>query len=68
MSTYKEVLKNAKSLTRKTGKETSATELLFLNFSGLSQSELYLRYDLKSLFNKEYTGSTDYRSCIFLWI
>jgi len=45
MSTYKEVLKNAKSLTRKNGKETSATELLFLNFSGLSQSELYLRYE-----------------------
>jgi release factor glutamine methyltransferase len=45
MATYKEVLKNAKSLTRKSSKETSATELLFLNFSQLSPTDLYLKYD-----------------------
>ena len=45
MLSYKEVLKNAKSLTRKKGKETSATELLFLEFSRLSPSELYLKYE-----------------------
>jgi release factor glutamine methyltransferase len=45
MLSYKEVLKNAKSLTRKKGKETSATELLFLEFSKLSPSELYLKYE-----------------------
>ena len=45
MNSYKEVLKNAKSLTRKKGKETSATELLFLEFSKLSPSELYLKYE-----------------------
>ncbi|PKK94873.1 MAG: peptide chain release factor N(5)-glutamine methyltransferase [Tenericutes bacterium HGW-Tenericutes-5] len=45
MLSYKEVLKNAKTLTRKKGKESSATELLFLEFSQLSPSELYLKYE-----------------------
>ncbi|MFA7076242.1 MAG: peptide chain release factor N(5)-glutamine methyltransferase [Candidatus Izemoplasmatales bacterium] len=45
MATYKEVLKSAKSLTRKKNKETSATELLFLNFSELQPNELYLKYE-----------------------
>ena len=45
MASFKEVLNNAKSLTRKKAKETSATELLFLNFSDLKPNELYLRYE-----------------------
>ena len=45
MPSYKEVLKNAKSLTRKHHKETSATELLFLTFSALKPNELYLKYE-----------------------
>jgi len=45
MASFKEVLNNAKSLTRKKAKETSATELLFLNFSDLKPNELYLKYE-----------------------
>ncbi len=45
MATYKEVLQKAKKLTRKTNKETSATELLMLHFSKLEPTELYLNYE-----------------------
>ena len=45
MATYKEVLQKAKKLTRKTNKETSATELLMLHFSKLKPTELYLKYE-----------------------
>ncbi|MDT8336835.1 MAG: peptide chain release factor N(5)-glutamine methyltransferase [Candidatus Izemoplasmatales bacterium] len=45
MPSYKKVLQEAKALTRKKNKETSATELLFLNFSNLKPNELYLKYE-----------------------
>jgi release factor glutamine methyltransferase len=45
MSSYKKVLQEAKALTRKKNKETSATELVFLNFSHLKPNELYLKYE-----------------------
>ena len=44
MATYKDVLHQAKKMTRSIGKETSATELLMLHFSKLEPTELYLQY------------------------
>ncbi|MDY0138339.1 MAG: peptide chain release factor N(5)-glutamine methyltransferase [Candidatus Izemoplasmatales bacterium] len=45
MPTYKQVLSKAKQATRKHDKEASAAELLFLNFSGLEPTQLYLKYE-----------------------
>lgn len=45
MASYREVLNKAKNLTRKAKKETSATDLLMLNFSKLEPNELYLKYE-----------------------
>jgi release factor glutamine methyltransferase len=44
MSTYKNVLQEAKRLTRKYQKETSATELLMLHFSKLEPTDFYLKF------------------------
>ena len=45
MPSYKEALNEANKLTRKKGKETSATKLLLLHFSCLEPSELFLKYE-----------------------
>jgi release factor glutamine methyltransferase len=45
MATYKQALEKANRLTRKVNKETSATKLLMLHFSGLEPTELYLKYE-----------------------
>lgn len=45
MPSYKEALELANKLTRKKGKETSATKLLLLHFSQLEPTELYLQYE-----------------------
>jgi len=45
MSSYKQALEKANRLTRKTNKETSATKLLMLHFSGLEPTELYKNYE-----------------------
>ncbi|HKL47459.1 MAG TPA: peptide chain release factor N(5)-glutamine methyltransferase [Candidatus Izemoplasmatales bacterium] len=45
MTTYKKVLQDAKKLTRKYDKETSATELLMLHFSELEPTEFYLNFE-----------------------
>jgi len=45
MPSYKEVLKQAKTLARKVKKESSAVELLLLHFSALEPSELYLKFE-----------------------
>jgi release factor glutamine methyltransferase len=44
MATYKSVLQEAKRLTRKYDKETSATELLMLHFSKLEPTDFYLKF------------------------
>ncbi len=45
MPSYKEALEKANKLTRKKGKETSATKLLLLHFSDIEPTELYLKYE-----------------------
>jgi release factor glutamine methyltransferase len=45
MATYRDVLNQAKKLTRLKNKETSATELLMLHFSKLESTELYLNFE-----------------------
>ena len=45
MATYRDVLNQAKRLTRLKEKETSATELLLLHFSELEPTDLYLQFD-----------------------
>ncbi len=45
MPSYKEALNKANKLTRKKGKETSATKLLLLHFSCLEPTELFLKYE-----------------------
>ena len=45
MPSYKEALDKASKLTRKKGKETSATKMLMLHFSCLEPTELFLKYD-----------------------
>jgi len=45
MPSYKQALEKANRLTRKNNKETSATKLLMLHFSGLEPTELYLKYE-----------------------
>lgn len=44
MSSYKNVLQEAKRLTRQYQKETSATELLMLHFSKLEPTDFYLKF------------------------
>jgi len=45
MPSYKEALDKANKLTRRKNKETSATKLLMLHFSGLEPTELYTKYE-----------------------
>ncbi len=45
MSSYKEALELANKLTRRKHKETSATKLLMLHFSGLEPTDLYIKYE-----------------------
>lgn len=47
MATYKDILNQAKRMTRSKGMETSATELLMLHFSQLEATQLYLNYELE---------------------
>lgn len=45
MPSYKDALNKANKLTRRKNKETSATKLLMLHFSGLEPTELYTKYE-----------------------
>lgn len=45
MPSYKQAIELANKRTRRKNKETSATKLLMLHFSGLEPTELYIRYN-----------------------
>ena len=45
MKSYREVLKDAKAKAKKSGKEESAVDLLFLHFANLEAKDLYLQYE-----------------------
>ncbi len=63
MSSYKQALEKANKLTRKKGKETSATKLLLLHFSDLEPTELYLKYETEmpeKTYNNFFDGLNQY--------
>ncbi|MFA5067469.1 MAG: peptide chain release factor N(5)-glutamine methyltransferase [Candidatus Izemoplasmatales bacterium] len=45
MASYEATLREGKKLARRQDKETSAVEMLFLHFSGLKPTELYLKFN-----------------------
>lgn len=63
MPSYKEALEKANKLTRKKGKETSATKLLLLHFSALEPTDLYLKYETEmpeDTYNNFFNGLQQY--------
>jgi len=61
MPSYKEALDKANKLARRKNKETSATKLLMLHFSGLEPTELYTQYEeeMPETKYKEYFDALD---------
>lgn len=63
MPSFKQALDKANRLTRKKGKETSATKLLMLHFSCLEPTELFLKYEEEmpqKAYNNFFNGLNQY--------